>query len=173
VRIAENVSAGFVWPPRPGSCSTARWAPPTSDKEIAEHKAATDAEWAAVDAKAQAEREAKQAEARRSATPALMNDDELQRKLDPYRMLKSTALPHLDCRAAEFRQRAHLFVAIGQKGHFLVGLQPLTLQHVEQAALRLAVVTCVKPMYRGALSSGIERPTISSKLVLRSSQFRT
>jgi hypothetical protein len=84
LKLAESVAAGFVWPPRPGSCSTAHWALPSSAREIAEHRAA----W---DAKVEAEQEARAAEALRSITPALMTDDELQRKLDPYRALKNTA----------------------------------------------------------------------------------
>jgi hypothetical protein len=35
VQVAEGMAPGFVWPPRPGSCSTAFWAPPASPTEIA------------------------------------------------------------------------------------------------------------------------------------------
>jgi hypothetical protein len=82
LKLAESVAAGFVWPPRPGSCSTAHWAPPSSAREIAEHRAAWDAKTAAVDAKVQAQQEARAAEALRSVTPALMTDDKLRERLE-------------------------------------------------------------------------------------------
>jgi hypothetical protein len=48
--LAEGLSAGFVWPPRPGSCSTAHWAPPTSPATIAEERAEREAHYAKVGA---------------------------------------------------------------------------------------------------------------------------
>ncbi|WP_158927060.1 hypothetical protein [Acidisphaera sp. S103] len=85
VRVAEGVAAGFVWPPRPGSCSTAHWAPPTSAREVAEHRAARDAKMAELDAKVQAVEDDKAAEARRSVMPALMTDDKLRERLEGAR----------------------------------------------------------------------------------------
>ena len=71
-------SVGFVWPPRPGDCSTARWAPPTSAREVAEHRAAYEAEMAQIDAKIQAKKLAEEAERHRRDTPSLMTDEELR-----------------------------------------------------------------------------------------------
>jgi hypothetical protein len=81
VRVAEGVAAGFVWPLQPGSCSTSHWAPPTSPKEIAEHKASHHALMVQIDAEAQAKKLAEAAERRRSNTPSLMTDDELRGQL--------------------------------------------------------------------------------------------
>jgi hypothetical protein len=78
VRVAEGVAADFVWPPRPGSCSTAHWAPPPSPKQIAEHEAAWHEHEAQIDAKIQAEKLAKAAESQRRTTPSLLTDEELQ-----------------------------------------------------------------------------------------------
>lgn len=77
IKLAEGVAAGFIWPPRPGSCSTAHWAPPTSPQEIAEHHAAHDARMASIDAKIKADKEAREAEFERSMTPSLMTDEKL------------------------------------------------------------------------------------------------
>lgn len=79
--LAEGVAAGFVWPPRPGSCSTAHWAPPTSPQEIAEHEAAHRARMAQIDAKIQAKKLAEAAERQRRDTPSLMTDEELRGQL--------------------------------------------------------------------------------------------
>ena len=35
IKLAIAVAGDFVWPPRPGSCPTAHWAPPMSPEEIA------------------------------------------------------------------------------------------------------------------------------------------
>ena len=78
VKLAEGVAAGFVWPPRPGDCSTARWAPPTSAREVAEHRAAYEAEMAQIDAKIQAKKLADEADRQRRHTPSLMTDEELR-----------------------------------------------------------------------------------------------
>jgi hypothetical protein len=53
VLLAQGVVPDFVWPPLPGSCSTVHWAPPLSPEEIAEHKAASGAKWASIDAEIQ------------------------------------------------------------------------------------------------------------------------
>jgi hypothetical protein len=81
VRVAAGVAVGFVWPPRPGSCSTARWAPPTSPKEIAEHDAASHARMAKIDAAIQAKKLADEAERDRLDTPSLLTDDELRGRM--------------------------------------------------------------------------------------------
>jgi hypothetical protein len=78
VRVAKGVAVGFVWPPRPGSCSTAHWSPPASPKEIAEHQAARRAHWAQIDARIQADKLSEAAERRRRETPSLMTEDELR-----------------------------------------------------------------------------------------------
>jgi hypothetical protein len=80
VQVAQGVAAGFIWPPRPGSCSTAHWVPPTSVREVAKHRSDWEAQRAQIDAKIQAEKEAKQAEARRRSTPSLLTDDELRQQ---------------------------------------------------------------------------------------------
>jgi hypothetical protein len=79
-KLAEGVAAGFIWPPRPGSCSTAHWAPPTSPKELAERRAAYEARAAKIDAKIEAERLAQESESLRRAAPSLLTDDELREK---------------------------------------------------------------------------------------------
>jgi len=89
VRVAEGVAAGFVWPPRPGSCSTAHWAPPASRKEIAEHRAAWDARNAAINAEIQAKKLADEAESRRCQTPPLLTDDELRGRVQSAEEFKS------------------------------------------------------------------------------------
>jgi hypothetical protein len=81
VKMAKGVAADFVWPPRPGSCSTAHWAPPTSSKEIAEHEAASAAWRAQIDARIQAEKQAAAAEQHRVETPSLMTEGELRGQL--------------------------------------------------------------------------------------------
>jgi hypothetical protein len=78
LKLAESASTGFVWPPRPGDCSTARWAPPTSAREVAEHRAAYEAEMAQIDAKIQAKKLADEADRQRRHTPSLMTDEELR-----------------------------------------------------------------------------------------------
>jgi hypothetical protein len=91
LRLAERVAAGFVWPPRPGSCSTAHWAPPMSPKEIAEHKAAWAARIAQIDAKIQAKKLADEAERHRRNTPSLMTNDELRGRMRASRELIDVA----------------------------------------------------------------------------------
>jgi hypothetical protein len=78
VRVAQGVAIGFVWPPRPGSCSTAHWSPPASPKELAEHQAARRAHMAQIDAEIQADKLADAAERQRRGTPSLMTEDELR-----------------------------------------------------------------------------------------------
>jgi hypothetical protein len=91
LKLAEGASTGFVWPPRPGDCSTARWAPPTLAREIAEHSAAYEAEMAPINAKFQAEQEAEKAERARLETPSLLTDDELRRQVEISRKSMATA----------------------------------------------------------------------------------
>src|SRR5271166_819860 len=43
-------------------------------------------------------------------------------------------------RGDQLRQRADFLATIGQKGNILIGLQALAFEHVEQPALRLAIV---------------------------------
>jgi hypothetical protein len=81
LNLAEAVATGFVWPPRPGSFSTAHWAPPASPKEIAEHEAAWDARNASIKAEIQAKNLADAAERERRDTPSLMTEDELRGQL--------------------------------------------------------------------------------------------
>ena len=81
LKLAEGAATGFVWPPRPGDCSTARWAPPTSAREVAEHSAAYEAEMAPIRAKFQAKQEAEKAERDRLETPSLLADDELRNQI--------------------------------------------------------------------------------------------
>jgi hypothetical protein len=81
VRVAEAVAIGFVWPPRPGSRSTAHWAPPPTEEQIDEHMAARRAWIASVDAEIKAKELADLAEQRRRQTPALLTDDELRGRL--------------------------------------------------------------------------------------------
>ena len=59
VMVAQGMAPGFVWPPRPGSCSTAHWAPQMSPAEVAECQAA---EAAATEVRAQAYRAARERE---------------------------------------------------------------------------------------------------------------
>jgi hypothetical protein len=91
LKLAEAVSAGFVWPPRGGSCSTVRWAPPPSPREVAEYSAAAKARWAAVDAKIQADKEIAEAEQLRKDTPSTMTDDELRRRAPATREIRNIA----------------------------------------------------------------------------------
>jgi hypothetical protein len=56
IKLVESVAAGFIWPPRPGSCSTAHWAPQMTPDEVVKHQAAAEA---ADEARAQAYRETK------------------------------------------------------------------------------------------------------------------
>jgi hypothetical protein len=91
LKLAEGASAGFVWPPRPGSCSTAHWAPPTSPREVAEHFAARKAYWASVDAEIRAEKEAAEAEQRRTNTPSSMTDGELRSRAPAVREMRNIA----------------------------------------------------------------------------------
>jgi hypothetical protein len=91
VRVAQGVAVGFVWPPRPGSCSTAHWAPPTSPKEIAEQKAAHHARMAQIDEEIRAKKLAEAAERQRRDTPSLMTDEELQGQLRTSRWLVARA----------------------------------------------------------------------------------
>ena len=79
----------------------------------------------------------------------------------------------LGFRGDQLRQGAHLLAPVGQEGDVLVCLQSLAFQEIEQAAFRLRIVAVHQPEVSGALSSGIERPTMSSKLLFRSSQLRT
>jgi hypothetical protein len=78
VKLAAGAAGDFVWPPRPGSCSTAHWAAPTSSREIAEHEATHQAWLAEIDAKSQADKLADAAEHRRREMPSLMTEDELR-----------------------------------------------------------------------------------------------
>jgi hypothetical protein len=87
--LAEGMAPGFAWPPRPGGCSTALWAPPPSPKEIAERKAAWDARMAHIDAEIQAKKLAAEAESHRHQTPSLLTDDELRGRLKPAVEFKS------------------------------------------------------------------------------------
>jgi hypothetical protein len=95
LKLAEGASAGFLWPPRPGSCSTAHWAPPTSAKEIAEYAAAHDAQMAAAVAKYQAAQEAKREAAieavRQSNKAETMTDDDLMSRLQPSQQMMEIA----------------------------------------------------------------------------------
>jgi hypothetical protein len=82
VKLAQGLAPGFVWPPRPGSCSTAHWAPAPSPREIAEHDAAYKAHWASIDAATEAEKQAEAAESHRRQTPSLMTEDELRGQIE-------------------------------------------------------------------------------------------
>jgi hypothetical protein len=81
VRVAKGVAVGFVWPPRPGSCSKAHWAPPTSPKQIAEHQAGRRAHMAQIDAEIRAKKLAEAAERQRRDMPSFMTDEELRGQL--------------------------------------------------------------------------------------------
>jgi hypothetical protein len=91
VKLAEGITPDFAWPPHPGSCSMVHWAPPPSAEVIAERSAATQARWAAADAKVQAEKEAREAEFERSMTPSLMTDERLLEHTKVSRKLKAIA----------------------------------------------------------------------------------
>jgi hypothetical protein len=91
VRVAQGVAVGFVWPPRPGSCSTAHWSAPASPKEIAEHQAASHAHMAQIDAEIQAKKLAEAAERRRINAPSLMTNDELRGQMGSSRWLMARA----------------------------------------------------------------------------------
>jgi hypothetical protein len=91
VRVAQGVAVGFVWPPRPGGCSTAHWSAPASPKEIAEHQAARRAHMAQIDAEIQAKKLAEAAERRRINTPSLMTNDELRGQVGSSRWLMASA----------------------------------------------------------------------------------
>lgn len=39
IQLVAGLTQDFTWPPRPGSCDTSRWLPPTSPKEVEEHAA--------------------------------------------------------------------------------------------------------------------------------------
>jgi hypothetical protein len=91
VKIAQGLTPGFVWPPRPGSCSTAHWAPPPSPQEIAENHAAHAAWMASIDAETQAKKLAKEAESRRRDTPSLMTDDELRGQIKASRAIRAVS----------------------------------------------------------------------------------
>jgi len=91
VMLAEGVGAGFMWPPRPGSCSTANWAPPTSPQEIAGHRAAHDARMASIEAQIKADQEAREAEQRRLDDPANMTDADLQERTEGAREIAAAA----------------------------------------------------------------------------------
>jgi hypothetical protein len=91
LRLAEGVAAGFVWPPRPGSCSTAHWSAPASPKEIAEHRAARRAHMAQIDAEIQAKKLVEAAERRRIDAPSLMTNDELRGQMGSSRWLMASA----------------------------------------------------------------------------------
>src|SRR6185312_13841543 len=67
--LAEGVAPDFIWPPKPGSCSTAHWAPGPSPSEVAAYLAARDERADAARAKLEAEVEARV--------------DETIRRLDP------------------------------------------------------------------------------------------
>jgi hypothetical protein len=82
LKLAEGAAAGFVWPPRRGSCSTAHWGPPTSPQEIAEHRAAHRARDAQIDAEIQAKKLAEATERRRRDTPSLMLRGQLKYSLE-------------------------------------------------------------------------------------------
>jgi hypothetical protein len=90
-KLAAGVAAGFVWPPRPGDCSTARWAPPTSAREVAEHRAAYEAEMASIKVKAEAKREAAKAECDQLEVPSLLTDDELRNQVKLSRKFRARA----------------------------------------------------------------------------------
>jgi hypothetical protein len=90
-QFAVAPDTGFVWPPRPGSCSTAHWAPPASPQEIAEHQAACHARTAQIDAKIQADKLADAAERCRRDTPSLLTDDELQGQMRASRRFMFSA----------------------------------------------------------------------------------
>jgi hypothetical protein len=77
LKVLDGMTPGFVFPPLPGSCSTAHWLPPTSAAEIAEHAAEHAKKWAAASEKIAAEKAAKEAEDERQSTPGLLSDDEL------------------------------------------------------------------------------------------------
>jgi hypothetical protein len=91
LKLAEGTATGFVWPPRPGDCSTALWAPPASPKEIAEHQAGHRARIAQIDAEIQAKKLAEEAERHRRNTPSLLTDDELRGQMGASRRLVAVA----------------------------------------------------------------------------------
>ena len=74
LKLAEGAAAGFVWPPRPGDCSTVRWAPPTSAREVAEHRAAYEAQMAQIDAEIPAKSWPRKPNASAVDTPSLLTD---------------------------------------------------------------------------------------------------
>lgn len=55
-KLAEGLTADFVWPPRPGSCSTAHWVDPPSQDEIDRYNADQRAWVASVDADVRAKK---------------------------------------------------------------------------------------------------------------------
>ena len=89
VQVAEGMAPGFVWPPRPGSCSTAFWAPPPSPTEVAEHWAAHKARMAQIDAEIQAKKFADEAERRRIQMPSALTDDELRGQMKALRRMSA------------------------------------------------------------------------------------
>jgi hypothetical protein len=93
VKLAEGVAAGFVWPPRPGDCSTVHWAPATSAREIAEHRAAYEAQMASAKAEIQAKQEAEKAERDRLEASSLLTDtdDELRNQIKISRKIRARA----------------------------------------------------------------------------------
>jgi hypothetical protein len=70
-------------------------------------------------------------------------------------------------------QRTHLLAAIGEEGDLLIGLQTLLLELLEEPALGLSIIAMDETQIAGRAVLGQERPTMSSKLLLRSCQLHT
>ena len=73
VNLAQGVAAGFVWPPRPGSCSTAHGRPHRRHERVLNILP----QWSSIDAEIQAKKRAEESERSRRQTPSLMTEDEL------------------------------------------------------------------------------------------------
>jgi hypothetical protein len=105
VMLAEGVAGGFVWPPRPGTCSTAQWASPTSPEEVAAHCAAHNAQMASINAKIKADKGAWVAEFERSMTPSLMTDEKLLAQTKVAREFNAATAQRASELEAEMAQR--------------------------------------------------------------------
>ena len=78
----------------------------------------------------------------------------------------------LAARADPLSKDADLVPAIRDKGQILIGLKALTPEMIDDAALRLAIIAMHEADVPGVPSSGMDRPTISSKFRFLSRQSR-